>query len=406
VVKLLEEAGELKTRHGKIAIGILIMQDIIAVLFLVAAAGQVPSIWALSLLALFFAKPLINKLLDKSGHGELLPLMGFFLALGGYELFKLVGIKGDLGALMIGILIANHAKANELAKSLLSFKDLFLIGFFLSIGFSALPTLNMLIAALAIMLLVPAKFAVFYFVFNRFRLRGRTSYLASLALGNYSEFGLIVAAISVKAGWLENDWLVILALAVSFSFVITSIIYRKAHHIYVNNKDYIKRFEHPQPLAEDVIHQPDNANILVIGMGRVGKGAYKSLCNMVDDKVWGMDADHRRIDKLSANGLSVFCGDGEDIDMWEKLNLDKLKLVLIALPSIGDQLNIIEQLQRANYQGKTAAIARYEDDRKKLLSHGIDKVFNFYTEAGTGFAEESLSLIDKETIASRHELWQ
>jgi predicted Kef-type K+ transport protein len=144
VVKLLEDHGEMRTRHGKLAIGILIMQDIVAVIFLVAATGKLPSYWALLLITAWLIKPLINRLIDQVGHGELIPLTGFFIAFGSYELFELVNIKGDLGALLAGMYLASHNKASEITKSLLSFKDLFLIGFFLTIGFTALPTWEMI----------------------------------------------------------------------------------------------------------------------------------------------------------------------------------------------------------------------------------------------------------------------
>ena len=77
VVKILEESGESRTRHGKVAIGILVMQDIFAVLFMVAATGEIPSPWALLLLLLIPVIPLLHKLLNKSGNGELLPLTSF-----------------------------------------------------------------------------------------------------------------------------------------------------------------------------------------------------------------------------------------------------------------------------------------------------------------------------------------
>lgn len=394
VVKLFEQAGELKTRHGRIAVGVLVMQDIFAVIFLVVAEQKIPSIWALALFGLLFIRPLIYKLMFKAGHGELMPLMGFFLAFGGYELFKAVGIKGDLGALIIGIMLASHVKASELAKSLLNFKDIFLIGFFLSIGFSALPTVEMLSIALILALILPLKMLLFSLIFYQSRLRVRTSFLASLGLTNYSEFGLIVTAIAVQQGWLSNEWLVILALTVSISFIFSSIAYRKAHSIYTRIKSNIAHMQKAVPLPNDVLHQPENANILVMGMGRVGKGAYTALCNFVDDKIYGIDADHHRVEKLAKKGLSVVVGDGEDIDFWEQLDHSKLKLILIALPKLDDQLTIYKQLKAANYQGKVAAIARFGDEREILLRAGIDKVFNFYTEAGTGFAEESLRLIE------------
>ena len=134
VVKILEERSGMTSLHGRIAIGILIMQDLAAVIFLAASSGDLPSPWAILVLLLLPLRPLLHALLQRVGHGELQVLYGFILALGGAELFELVGLKGDLGALVLGVLIASHSKAEEMAKTMLGFKDLFLLGFFLSIG--------------------------------------------------------------------------------------------------------------------------------------------------------------------------------------------------------------------------------------------------------------------------------
>ncbi|MFT7672527.1 MAG: glutathione-regulated potassium-efflux system ancillary protein KefC, partial [Gammaproteobacteria bacterium] len=136
--------------------------------------------------------------------------------------------------------------------------------------------------------------------------------------------------------------------------------------------------------------------VLVIGTGRIGLGAYRALHAELGDRVWGMDADHDRIAQQREEGLNVFVGDGESIDLWEGLNVSQIQLVLIATPATEDCRNISEQLRIAGYQGKIAAIARFEDDRDTLLSYGIDKVFNFFVEAGIGFAEDSLRLIGRE----------
>lgn len=393
IVKILEESGEIKTRHGKLAIGILIMQDIFAVLFLVIATGKVPSIWAFCLIFLLFAKPIWRLVIDRVGHGELLTLAGFMFALGGYELFELVGVKGDLGALIVGMLLATHSKSTEMSKTLMNFKDIFLVGFFLTIGFSALPTLDLVLSALILCLFIPIKFLLFFTLFTRLKLRARTSYLASLVLSNYSEFGLIVVALLVSLGWISTQWLVVLALAVSFSFVLTGLIYKTSHNQYTKYKDKLKSYESPVRLPEDVYVQPIGANIIVIGLGRVGKGAYTSLNNIVGKKVWGMDADPIRIRQLNKIGFQSIVGDGEDVDLWENMDLSEVQLILLALPSIQDICNITEQLKYANFGGKIASIARYEDQIQPLVEAGSDKVFNFFTEAGTGFAEESLQLL-------------
>ncbi|MDO6565859.1 cation:proton antiporter [Alteromonas sp. 1_MG-2023] len=391
VIKVLEESGESKTRHGRLAIGILVMQDVFAVIFLVAATGKLPSFWALGLLALIPAMPLINRIINKSGHGELLPLTGFILALGGYHLFELVNIKGDLGALIFGIMLAQHEKASELAKSLLSFKDLFLIGFFLTIGLTALPDFNMIIIALVFCLFIPIKAAMFFGLFTALRLRGRTSYLSSLVLSNFSEFGLIVGALAVSLGLLAESWLVVIALALSVSFVITSVLYRTSHSQYHKYKDTIKRYEKDRRLKEDIYPTLHKAEFLVLGMGRVGQGAFNALSKLADVSVWGMDADRVKVKQMASEGLNVICGDGEDVDLWDNLEIKNVHLILLALPSIQDAINITRQLRNAGYTGKVAAIARYEDEVNYLLEQGVDKVFNFFTEAGLGFAEESLA---------------
>ncbi len=393
VIKLLEENGEMRTRHGKLAVGILVIQDIVAVAFLVFATGKTPSIWALALPLLFVIRPIINKIIDRVGHGELIPLTGFFIALGSYELFELVNIKGDLGALLIGMFLSTHSKASEINKSLLSFKDIFLIGFFLSIGFSAIPTLEMLGLAILLVFIIPFKFTLFFSLLSILKIRCRTSYLSALALSNFSEFGLIVAAISVANGWLSNEWLVILALAVALSFVITNILYRYAHSFFGKYKRFFHQFERKECLAEDTFCQPKQAPIVIIGMGRVGMGAYKAICEHGDKLAWGLDAEPEKVAWLSEQGVQAYCGDAEDAFFWERINLSNLQLVLLALPNVIDSMSITDQLRSAGYKGKIAAIARYDDERSKLEAFGIDKVFNFYNEAGVGFADESMALI-------------
>ena len=122
-VKALEERNEAASLAGRIAIGTLIVQDIFAVLFLTVAVDEAPSIWAIPMVVLVIAaRPLYAWLLERAGHGELLILLGLCLAVGaGAETFTLVGLKPDLGALIVGLTLANHRRANELAERLLGF---------------------------------------------------------------------------------------------------------------------------------------------------------------------------------------------------------------------------------------------------------------------------------------------
>ncbi len=397
-IKVLEDNAELKTRHSDLAIGILIIQDIAAVIFLIFATGKIPSIWALALFSLILVRPFIKRLTESSGHGELLPLLGFLLAFGGVELFELVKLKGDLGALVIGMLIAGLPKANEMYKSLMSFKDLFLIGFFLSIGFTALPTLDMLMVASLFALVLPVKFLLFFGIFILLNIRARTSFLSALLLANYSEFGLIVASLSVQQNWLDQEWLVIIALAISFSFVFTTLIYKSAHAIYSSNKQLFTRYQRDKASLRKPYETVNGASIVIVGMGRVGSGAYAELIKHYPNEVWGIEVDQQRAQQFKERGLQVTWGDADDIEFWEQINLNEIKLVMLAIPSVLEMQHILYQLKKQHYQGRIAAIARYEDERQTLIKLGADVAFNYYAEVGMGFAEESMHLLPETKL--------
>ncbi|KZZ60625.1 MAG: cation:proton antiporter [Oleiphilaceae bacterium] len=396
VIKVLEDSGEIRSRQSAIAVGVLIIQDIIAVAFLVAATGKVPSFWALLLLGLPLLTRFVDKLLNKTGHGELLPLSGLMLALGAYALFELVNVKGDLGALLVGMLVATSSKSGELYKSLISFKDLFLVSFFLSIGLSALPDFSMFILASLLLLLLPLKFLLFYAVFCVMSLRARTAFLGALLLSNFSEFGLIVAALSIREGLLAQEWLIILAITTAQSFVITSLIYKKAHLFYAKLSGRLQGFQRANANTSMCSQVAQGADVMLVGLGRVGLGAYHALVKAGGNVVWGVEIDESRVAGHINNGITnVIHGDADDIEFWESQDLDRVKLVMLAIPNVEEMINIIEQLKLRDYKGKISAVAQHDDERLLLLSHGVDVVFNYYSEVGAGFAEETSHLLQE-----------
>ena len=124
---------------------------------------------------------------------------------------------------------------------------------------------------------------------------------------------------------------------------------------------------HTYPNQQDKVYRPHSAEILVVGTGRVGLGAYKALHELVGNRVWGMDADRDRIARQIDAGMHVFAGDAENADVWDAIDVSAITLVMLAIPSIDDCLNVAEQLKHAGYNGPIAAIARYEDERQELL---------------------------------------
>jgi len=388
-VKVLEEKGEMSSLYGRISIGILIVQDIIAVVFLAASTGKVPSVWALLLLGLIPLRPVLDAMLKRCGHGELQILFGLTLALGGAQVFELVGVKGDLGALILGVMLARHTGASELSRQLLGFKDLFLVGFFLTIGLSGPLSLDAVMAALLLLLLVPFKTALFFLLLSRFNLRARTSLLGSLNLANFSEFGLIVAALAVASGWLSGQWLIVLAIALSLSFVLAAPLNTASYRLYARFRSVLAAFESGQRIAEEEVIDPGDATVLVFGMGRVGRVAYDTIRQRMGDTVQGVDADSETVKTLKHGGRRVIQGSATDVDFWDRIDLDhqSVKLILLAMPRHDENLFAAQQLHDLGYAGKLAAVAKYPDELLALQEAGVHAAYNLYAEAGSGFAD-------------------
>jgi glutathione-regulated potassium-efflux system ancillary protein KefC len=387
-VKTLEDRGSLVSRYGQIAIGVLIMQDIAAVLFLAFSTGKVPSIWALGLLALIPGRHLLGFVLTHSGHRELLVVFGFVAALGGAALFEGVGLKGDVGALVFGVLLSQHPRASELSKTLMGFKDVFLVCFFLTIGLTGLPTWETTTAALILLLLLPFKIALFFLLLTWLRMRARGATLGSSILGNYSEFGLIVTAIAISTGWLQEDWIIVIAVAMSMSFILSSPFNNMADNLYATFHKFLTRFESTARLPGDESILLGGNRILVFGMGRVGRATYDEMRPHVEDRIIGIDLDETEVKQNVDAGRRVVLGDATHPEFWSRLDdeHEEVEMILLAMPHHKANIIAAGRLRERGYTGPVVATAMYPDQEAHLKENGVDEVFNLYAEAGAGAA--------------------
>ena len=386
-IKILEEKGELNALHGITAMGILVMQDIVAVVYLTVSAGKIPSIWVLALPVLFLLRPLFFKLLEFSDHGELLTLCGLFLAIvAGAGSFELVGLKPDLGALLMGIMIGSHPKSKELGYTLMGFKNLFLVAFFLSIGLSGLPDMKILLCSALLCLFIFFKGWLFFRLTSMFNFHSRTALFTAVPLANYSEFGLIVAAVGVKGGWLDSSWLVLIALCLTFSFIVGSPVNSSVYDIYNRFRKRFKRYESSERHPSDQPIELDT-DLLIIGMGRIGTGVYEAAQNTYARKVIGLDNNKDIVQQHRDAGRNVVFGDVTDMDFWDKIKPEQVAFITLCMPLHEANVIAVEQLQAAGYNGFLAATAQFEDQEKELREMGVHSVYNIYANMGAAYAD-------------------
>jgi len=396
VVKALEVSGNFHARYGQIAIGVLIIQDLAAVIYLGLSEVKTPSIWALLLLGLLFAgRRYLSRILDYIGHGELQVLFGLSMAIGGAALFEAVDMKGDLGALVFGVMLANHNKAEELARALFSLKELFLVGFFLSIGLAGLPTLPMVQLVALLSLLLVFKSSLFFLIFAHLRVRAYSAGNASLALGNYSEFGLIVTSVAVAQGWIGTQWLVTVALLVAISFIISAAVNKRSEYLYDRFQSFLLSYQHETPKNADGHIDLDDVKVLICGMGRVGCGAYRHL--QPDPNILALDFDKDLVKSKRIDGYRIEYADVNSTDFWSQLEMKSstVEWILLATPNVTTNITAARMIRNRGYAEFISASAKYPDEQEKLMESGVNAVFNIYDEAGTGLALQGKNYLTK-----------
>lgn len=403
VVKVLEDRSDTRSLYGRIAVGILVVQDLAAIVFMSLVGGRAPSPWALLLLLLVPGSWLLFRLWDLVGHGEMQALFGVLAAIGlGYAAFEAVGIQGDVGALVVGALLARHPQAGELSRSLTTFKDLMLVAFFLQIGLHGAATLGMLGTALLLLVLLPFQVAVYAGLLWFMRLRRRTAFLAGLVLGNFSEFGIIVASVGADGGLLSDDWVVIIAIAVALSFGLSALVNRRGVELATRLVPLLPHQGNARLHPEDRLVDIGEADAVVLGLGRVGAATYERLRDEYGLRVVGVEHDEARIGDLAARGFEVFRADATDLQFWNRVErAGSVRVAVLAMPFHNANLIALARLHAAGFTGRVAAIARYDDDVAELRRHGAQAVFHLYGSAGAALADHAVEELGEPPAPER-----
>ena len=263
------------------------------------------------------------------------------------------------------------------------------MGFFLQIGLIGHPSFEMIQQAFLINLLVPLKALLFFFILVLLRLRSRTSFLTSLTLATFSEFGLIVASIGVNNGLLSSEWMVMLAVAVAMSFTVSAPLNRYAHEIYGFLENFLHRFESKKRHPDDEPINIGNSHVLVVGMGRVGCGAY-DLVAKNQKRVIGLDSDPIKVEQHRKQGRRALYADAEDPGLWSNLHLGGVHTVMLAMPELSAKILATKELRKIGFTGIISTTVIYDDEVEQLEAAGADYIYNYYDGVGTSFAQNSL----------------
>ncbi|NJN84266.1 MAG: cation:proton antiporter [Caldilineaceae bacterium] len=389
--KSLEARGELDAYHGRIAIGILILQDLIAVVLLAFTGDESPNIWAFALLLLPLLRPLLTRCLQLSGHDELMLIYGLLVAVGVGALFEFAGLSPKLGALVAGILLAGHERSDELYEKLWGIKEVFLVAFFLQVGLAGLPTVDDLSTLALFLLLLPLKGVLFFALFALFRLRARTAFMASVTLTAYSEFALIVGASAAYSGMMPESYVVVIGLLVAISYALNAPLSGSANALWARYEKLLVHFErHTVMHPDEQPHALGRTEILIVGMGRVGTAAYDYIIEN-GGRPLGLDSDPAKIEAHLAAGRRVIFGDEKDPELWEGLDMARLEGVLLATPDHNGSIFATKQLRKHGFTGPVNALIRDEAVHQAMVEVGVTGVSLPMNQAGIDLAKACMN---------------
>jgi len=145
-------------------------------------------------------------------------------------------------------------------------------------------------------------------------------------------------------------------------------------------------FESPRRHPDDKPLHLGSSTILIIGMGRVGTGAYRYFTQR-KQRVMGLDSDPGKVEEHQRRGRRVLYADAEDPGLWQNIDLGGVRAVLLAIPDRQANVTAARQLRRATFKGLVCAIALYPEEVNEVIAAGADVAYYYYDEVGVGFAE-------------------
>ena len=386
--KGLEAHGGLRAYHGRVAIGIVLLQTMAATVVM-GVLGDAPSPWAAVLLALPLARPVLRRLLDAVESDELLVLFGLALVVGATLACEAVGVSPELGALATGVLLAGHDRADPLADAIRGLKDVGIAAFFLGVGLLGLPTLEGMLVVAGLTVLLFVKGALHFGLLTGFRLQARTAFLTTLPVTTYSGFTLIIGSAAVEAGVLSASVLTVLGTATAVSYLVNAPVSRVAPSLWERAAPVLARFERSGPHTDRHPTTLGRAQFLVVGMGRVGTAAYDYLVDMMQCAV-GLDEDPGQIKRHREAGRRVVYGDARDASLWGDLDLEPLEAVLLAVSDLDTALDALRALRAEAFDGAVIALTTNLDQREELLAAGASAVYLSVEQTGQALARHGL----------------
>ncbi|MDP3992212.1 MAG: cation:proton antiporter [Nanoarchaeota archaeon] len=406
ILKLLSDKGDLYTLYGKISIGFLLVQDLVAIIILiivssVSSGGDVVSQILLTLLKgiviIFVLAPVSLFILPRfhdffAKSQEFLFVFSIAWGLGLASLFFYAGLSIEVGALIAGVLLSISPYSLEISSRLKPLRDFFLISFFLLLG--AQITIGNISE-----LIVPAVIFSFLIlignpliVMSLMGLLGytkKTNFLAGLTVAQISEFSLILIALGVKVGHISGEILSLMTLIGLITIAGCTYMIMYSEQIYHKLSKHLGLFERKKPTESRL--KARQVDAVLFGYNRIGFSILTSL-KKIKKNYLVVDYNPDVVANLKKLRIPCLYGDIDDEDLLGELPLDKIEIAVSTIPDFGTNALLIENIRGVNKKAIIIVRAHSIDDALDLYKKGASYVLTPHFLGGE-YVARMLSII-------------
>ncbi len=405
IVKLLSDKREVDTLHGRIAIGFLIVQDIVVVLVMIGltALGGVTDaaafsweaililakgglfIGVLGLLMRYVLTPLLH-LLARSRELLVLFSIAWAVALGAVAVH--LGFGKEVGAFLAGVSLASTPYREAIGARLVSLRDFLLLFFFLDLGAGldlttiAAQVVPAIILSLFVLIGNPLIVMV---IMGAMGYRKRTGFMAGLTVAQISEFSLILGALGLSLGHINADTLGLITLVGLITISVSTYMILYSHPLYERLSPWLGLFERKRAYQEEALDRSANkqrVDVVLFGLGRFGTKIAQELRSR-GYQVLGVDFDPALVQRLNRDGHAVRYGDAEDPEFVASLPLERVPWILSSVRERSVNLVLLHGLQDHGCKGRVAVTAYTAAEAEGLKQAGADLVLVPYADAAT-----------------------
>ena len=397
IVKLLTDKREIDDLHGRIAIGFLIVQDIVVVLamIVITASGDGDASLGTRAIEVILRGTLLVGLVILFGRyvadrmvallarqAELLILGAVTWAVALASVSILLGFSEEVGAFLAGISLASTPYRDAIGGRLSTLRDFMLVFFFIELGtrFDLTTALDQIGAAVILSLFVLIGNPIIVMIIMGFMgYRKKVSFKAGLTVAQISEFSLILVALGASQGQVGSDVVGLVTAVGLITIAASTYLIYGSDAIYARIEPALRIFERKvdlvDPSFDDDHHDPD---YIVVGLGRFGSTIVEELLER-DVDVLAVDFDPRSVQSPRFD-IPVIYGDAEDPGLVDHLPLANVAWVVSTVRALDANLTLISCLRRSGFTGRIAVAS---DDARHC---------ELYREAGADITVQPLHI--------------